>query len=194
MNHHLSPRILRFGLAVIVGGISVCGSVSAAIAADTIVMKYGPLKRSLPVEDLRRLSDTGKTSRQLRRYLKLAKQSPESLRTRLNRPISMSVVTLDSRLNSIGGRLLLDEAGRYIHPPGQQGSRQALRSALVLSASDDNQITLIESLENYPTREVEIDVEKSVALYRRIDGVMNQQPAASPIFDFLQRRIRSILN
>ncbi len=194
MNHNASPWSLRFGVMIaFVGGFSTFGPLPSAIAAEKIVMKYGPIRRSLPVEDLRTLSDTGKTSRKLRRYLKLAKQSPDALRTRLNKPVAMSVVTLDSRLNSLGGRLLLDEAGRYIHPPGQQGSRQALRSALVLSAADDNQITLIESLENYPTTEVEVDVEKSVALYRRIDGLMNGQPAASPLFDFLNRRIRSIL-
>ena len=194
MKHTASLRLLRLSLTLaFVGGLSIAGRPTSAIAAEKIVMKYGPLRRSLPVEDLRTLSDTGKTSRKLRRYLKLAKQSPDSLRTRLNQPVAMSVVTLDSRLNSLPGRLLLDEAGRYIHPPGQQGSRQALRSALVLSASDDNQITLIESLENYPTPDVEVDVDKTVALYRRIDGVMNNQPAASPLFDFLNRRIRSIL-
>jgi hypothetical protein len=194
MNHYASSRLLRIGFAVILGGLAVCGgSQSAAIAAETIVMKYGPIKRSLPIQDLRELSDTGKASRKLKGYLRLAKQSPEALRSRLNQPVSVSVVTLDSRLNSLGGRLLLDEAGRYIHPPGQQGSTQALRSALVLSAADDNQITLVESLENYPTQDVEVDVEKSVALYRKIDGVINQTPTVSPVIDFLQRRIRSIL-
>ena len=191
MKHDRLPRLLSLGL--IATGVASFWGGSAAIAAETIVMKYGPIRRSIPVEDLSRLSRTGKTTRQLRRYLKLAKQTPESLRTQLNKPHRMSVVTLDSRLNSVPGRLLLDEAGRYIHPPGQNGSRQALRSALVLSASDDNQITLMESLENYPTSAVEVDVAKSISLYRRIDGIMNDQPAVSPIFDFLQRRVRSIL-
>ena len=184
---------MGWGLASIVGALTTLGSTSPALAANTIVMKYGPIRRSLPVQDLRILSDTGKTSRPLRRYLKLAKQSPESFRTRLNQPVKMSVVTLDARLNSVAGNLLLDEAGRYIHPPGQQGSRQALRSALVMSAADDNQITLMESLEHYPTQTVEVDVDKSVALYRKIDRVMNDQPAISPAFDFLNRRIRRIL-
>ena len=193
-----SSRFKTLGICTLAGGLSLwAGSVaSPAQAAEKIVMKYGPIQRSLPVEDLRQLSDTGKTSRKLGRYLKLAKQTPESLRSRLNNPINISVVALDSRLNSVAGGLLLDEAGRYIHPPGERGSRQALRSALILSAANDNQITLMESLENYPTPTVEVEVDKSVALYRRIDRVMNGgggRPAVSPIVDFLNRRIRSLL-
>lgn len=197
----MSLIVLRYPLGTclcasaltLVGGLTF-GTLPAR-AAETIVMRYGPIQRSLPVSDLRNLADTGKTTRQLRQYLKLAKQSPDSLRTRLTQPVNISVVALDSRLNSIAGELLLDEAGKYIHPPGEKSSPQALRSALVLSAADDNQITLIESLENYPTQAVEIDVDKSVALYRRIDRVMNgsSQPSVAPLVDFLNRQIRSIL-
>lgn len=197
MNHTVLPCLQPLGVAALCGGLTIIGGLvfdaPSATAAETIVMKYGPIRRSLPVQDLRQLSDTGKPSRKLRSYLKLAKQSPESLRTRLTQPLNISVVTLDSRLNSVAGGLLLDEAGRYIHPPGERGSRQALRSALVLSASGDNQITLLESLEYYPTPVVEVEVDKSVALYRRIDGVVNNQPAASPLIDFLNRRIRSLI-
>jgi len=51
-----------------------------AIAADHIVLKYAPIKRSLPVSDLRDFAETGEQSRQLRTSLKLAKQDPEFFR------------------------------------------------------------------------------------------------------------------
>ncbi|MCM1982483.1 alpha/beta hydrolase [Lyngbya confervoides] len=164
-----------------------------AMAAETIVMKYGPIRRSLPIQDLRTLADTGKPSRQLNTYLRLAKQSPESLRAKLTDPMNVNVLTLDSGLNSIPGNLILDEAGKYISPPQEQGRREALRSALVLSAAGDNQVTLVEILENYPTPVVEVEVDRAVATYRQIDGVLNRQRAISPLFDLLQRGVRSFL-
>lgn len=146
-----------------------------AVAAQKVVMRYGPIARSLPVKDLSDLVDTGRVSPQLYSYLRLADQKPEGLRQQLTRPLNVNLVTLDRQLNSVPGNLLLDEAGRYIHPPGSQASRQALRGALILSASGDNQITLIEILENYPTQDVEVDVEKTIATYQQIDGVLNQR-------------------
>lgn len=169
----------------------------AVFAAEKIVMKYGPARRSLPVEDLRQLVDTGKTSSQLRSYLRVANQPASALRQKLTQPLKVDVVTLDSRLNSIPGNLLLDEAGRYIHPPGKQGRRQALRSALILSASSDSQITMIEALEYYPTQVVEVEVDKTLALYKRIDGVLNQTQQASPaiqqaapVIDLIRKQIQ----
>ncbi|MEM9136134.1 MAG: alpha/beta hydrolase [Cyanobacteria bacterium P01_F01_bin.42] len=195
---NLSPlrRFRTLGFVTFSGCLVWGGSLPltnpAAHAAETIVMKYGPIRRSLPVSDLRQLADTGQPTRQLRSYLKLAKQSSDSLRDRLTQRVSMSVVSLDTGLNSVAGNLLLDEAGRYIHPPGLHGSRQALRSALIVSAADDGQISLLESLENYPTQTIEVDVDRSVVLYRRINKVVEGKPVV-PLMDFLNRQIRSFL-
>lgn len=167
-------------------------SAATASAAETIIMKYGPIQRSLPVADLRQFADTGKPSRKLRSYLRLAKQPPEGLRSQLVKPLKINVVTLDSHLNSGLGNLLLDEAGRYIHPPGEEGTRTALRSALVLSAASDGEVTLIEALENYPTQDVEVDVERAIGLYRRIDSVKGQAQPATPLLQILNRKIRSL--
>lgn len=53
-----------------------------------------------------------------------------------------------------------------VHTPSRRAGQQALRSALVLSANDDGQITLTEILENYPTAVVEVEGDRLESAYR----------------------------
>jgi hypothetical protein len=50
-------------------------------------------------------------------------------------------------------------------------SRQAIRSALILSASPDNRVSLIEVIQKYPTAEVELEGERILQAYRQIDAI-----------------------
>ncbi|MEH1928162.1 MAG: alpha/beta hydrolase [Nostoc sp.] len=54
---------------------------------------------------------------------------------------------------------------QVIYIPSQRADRQALRAALLLSASQDRQVSLIEIIKNYPINEVEVEVDGVV--YRR---------------------------
>lgn len=64
--------------------------------------------------------------------------------------------------------MLLDRLGAVIQTPSNRANRQALRSALVLSASDDSQMTLLEILPNYPTSELHVKGELLVETYFRL--------------------------
>lgn len=127
-------------------------------AAERVVFQYRGLERSIAVADLTTLAETGQAPRSLRPFLRLANQEPTKVQETLSRSIPMSPMLLDRVLNSPIGSLLLDEVTPIIHTPGNTASRQALRSALVLSAADDHSVSLIEVLQNYPTQSVEVDV------------------------------------
>jgi len=66
-------------------------------------------------------------------------------------------VILDKVLNSRIGNVILDQLTQVIHTRSHQADKQALRAALVVSASKDRQITLIEVIQNNPTKEVEVE-------------------------------------
>lgn len=68
--------------------------------------------------------------------------------------IKVDPVLLNRLLTSQIGNILLDEISQAVRAPSRQANNQALRSALIISASGDRQITLIETLQNYPTSEV----------------------------------------
>lgn len=139
-----------------------------ALAADQIVLKYRIFRESISVNELSTLAETGELSRSLQVNLNLARQDPTALRRLLTQPIEVSPVFLDRLLNSPFGNVILDELGQTVHTPSRKADRQALRAALVISASGDNTITLIETIRNYPTSQVEVEGDRLESAYRQL--------------------------
>lgn len=133
-----------------------------------LVFTYGPFQGSLLIRDLATLAKTGEISRSLRSYLKLAKVNPENLRHLLTKEVNVNLRFLDRNLNSILGEYALFQIGQIVRTRSRQANIQALRSALVLSASNDNRISLIELLENYPLSQVYVDGVKLVRQLRSV--------------------------
>jgi len=131
---------------------SILLSSNSAIAAEQVVLKYRSFRESISVEELSNFAETGELSTSLRLNLALARQDPRQIRQYLTQPVQVNVILLDRVLNSRIGNFVLDEVSQTVHTPSRQVDRQALRSALVLSASGDSNITLIETIQNYPTQ------------------------------------------
>ncbi|MHC5733734.1 alpha/beta hydrolase [Nostoc sp.] len=142
---------------VLVGSIYLLFLPTPAFAAEQVVLKYGIFRESLSVEELSTFAQTGELSRSLRVNLALARQDPKAIRQYLTEPMKVNPVFLDKVLNSQIGNIILDQISQVIFTPSRRADRQALRAALVLSASQDGQVSLIEIIKNYPTNEVEVD-------------------------------------
>jgi hypothetical protein len=99
-------------------------------------------------------------------YLELAGVTSEELRLALTSEVTVSHRFLDNLLNTEGGEYTLTEVTQVIHTPSQQASVQALRSALIAAASDDQQISLLELLQTYPTQQVYINGGNLIQLAR----------------------------
>jgi hypothetical protein len=138
------------------------------LAAETVVLEYKIFRESIAVDELSTFARTGKLSNSLRINLALARKEPRVIRQYLTTPVKVSSVFLDQVLNSPVGNIILDELSQVIHTPSRRADRQALRSALVLSAVSDGQVTLIEVIENYPTQNVEVDGERLESAYRQL--------------------------
>lgn len=132
--------------------------------AEEVVITFGPLSRSIPMSDLTALAETGTVSRRLRLLLGIAKINPDELRAVLNKSAQVNLASLDKQLNSPLGAFALYEVGKVVRTRSNKANIQALRSALVLSARDDNQITLIEFLQNYPGQQVYLEGAKLAKL------------------------------
>lgn len=162
-------------LSLILGiGVSVPLWATGAIAAERVVLKYSVLRQSVSVAELTTLAETGETSRSLRRYLRLAGKQPEEVRQTLTEEAQVNVILVDRGLNNPVGDTVLDQISEAVYPPSGEASREALRSALVLSASDDNRISLIEVIQNYPTDEVVVDGNRLVAAYGQLQAIQER--------------------
>lgn len=144
------------------------------LAADQITFKYGAFRGAIPVRELADFANTGAISSSLQFYLDAGQQNPEDFRRVLAREVDVNITTLDRMLNNPVGGLLLDRIGQTIHPPSDRAVRQALRSALVLSAAEDGKISLIEVMQNYPTAEVEVEGDRLVQAVQSINGIAGQ--------------------
>ncbi|ASC70925.1 hypothetical protein XM38_018730 [Halomicronema hongdechloris C2206] len=143
-----------------------------ALAAEQVILNYGPLSRTVAVADLEALAATGTAPERLAALLTMANQPASKLQAALTDGIEANPVLLDRVLNSWPGEWALDQMGQVIHPPSGRASRQALRSALVLSAQDDNHVTLLEVLQHYPTNEVEVEADRLEEVYNDLETLM----------------------
>jgi hypothetical protein len=144
---------------------------AGAIASERIVLKYLVFRRSVAVDDLTEFAATGKTTRPLRTYLRMSGQNPEEIRKTLTDEVQVNVVVLDRVLNSPVGDVVLEQLGQYIYTPSQQEDKKAMRSALILSASNDSRISLLEIMQNYPTQEVHIDGNRIREAYQQLENI-----------------------
>ncbi|MFL9458239.1 alpha/beta hydrolase [Tolypothrix bouteillei VB521301_2] len=148
--------------------VSVVFSSTSAFAAETVVFQYGIFRETIPVSELTALAETGEVSPKLRFFFNQAEQDPQAVRNTLTREVSANPVTLDRVLNNRIGIFLLDQISQTIHTPSGNADRQALRSSLVLSASKDNKVSLIEIIQNYPTTEVHVEGKRLVRTYEQL--------------------------
>lgn len=154
------------GVLVFITSVSSLVWVGNAQAAEQVVLKYRIFRQSLSVEELTTFAETGDVSDSLRLKLALGRQNPALIRQYLTTPVKVNPVLLDRVLNNPAGNVLLDEISQTIHTPSRRADRQALRAALILSASDDRQLSLIEVLQNYPTSQVEVEGDRLEESYR----------------------------
>jgi Alpha/beta hydrolase of unknown function (DUF1400) len=169
----LSNILINRYFLIFATSICVFFSTAPAFAAEKVVLKYRVFRESLSVTELSTFADTGKLSIPLRVGLKLAQQDPNKVRRYLTESVKVNPMILDRVLNSPVGNVVLDQISQVIHTPSRKADRQAMRSALVLSASEDGDIKLIEVIKNYPGAEVEVDgdrLEKAYNQLRRLQG------------------------
>jgi len=158
----------------------------SAIASEQVILKYNIFERSVSVEELTTFAETGKRSRDLKAYIRASKQDPEKLRQTLTDKVEVNVVTLDRVLNSVVGNLALEQLSQYIYTSSRTADKEAMRAALVLAASEDNSISIIEIAQNYPTQEVYVDGNRLSETYAQISLLRGG-------LDNLLERIRGVL-
>lgn len=167
------PQLVCVGFGVVFG---MCAStaldVRPANAASEIVFTYGPIGRSLSISELETFAETGEASRSLQFYLNLAELDPEIFQTVLTKELSISLRFLDRTLNSLPGEYVLFQLGQVINTGSGSTNIRALRSAFVLSASDDNRISLLEFLQNYPLQQLTIDGVELARVVRELGSVV----------------------
>lgn len=162
----LSTAALAIALGLLTG--------ASASAAERVTLTYGPFARSVPVADLQTFVDTGETTPVLQFLLRVSGQDPEAARRVLGREVEVSAVTLDRILNSLPGEYALFRAGDILHGRARTANIEALRSAAVLAASDDGQVSVVEFLATYPLETLYLDGAKLATAAQEVSDITDR--------------------
>ncbi|MCT7951707.1 alpha/beta hydrolase [Ancylothrix sp. C2] len=166
--------------------VGLGGGILQANAAEKVVINAGIHQASIPLQDLQNFAETGEVSPALEDVLRVSQRDSEQTRKALTRQVPVDLLFADKALNHPLGGVLLDQISVVIHPPTTTANRVALRSAIVLSASEDNQVSLLEIIENYPSSELHVEgdriVEASEKLGRLSEGMKEAMRRVPEIF------------
>ncbi|UBF24823.1 alpha/beta hydrolase [Kovacikia minuta CCNUW1] len=167
------------GLRLAVGAIGA-GLMSALVAcpafgAERIVLAYGVLERSIPIESLETYARTGVIDSELAWYAQRA--SPEQL-TQLKQglltPIPLGAVEVSQFLYTSIGERLLDRLGEVIQMDSRQSGFYAIRAALILAAADPEGFTPLNVLRKFPSSQIEINLTRSLEIANELESLINQ--------------------
>lgn len=170
----MMPRSSRYRLLSCAIGFGIFTQALPAFAAEQVMLKFGILQQAIAVTELSNFAQTGQVPSSLQAYMKLAKKKPEEVRKALTRTVKLNAVVLDKLLKSPTGGAVLDQVGAAVHSPTSSNNRVALRTALVQSASNDGRLSLLETIQNYPTAQVQVESSRVVNAYQKL-SLLEQQ-------------------
>ncbi|MBM3380949.1 MAG: alpha/beta hydrolase [Betaproteobacteria bacterium] len=136
---------------------TAASSAGAQDNSKRITFIVGPLARSVTVAQVNSFVQTGDPNGEVAGLLRTGKVPLEKLRGQLSKSYELDLIQMDKILNSSIGIALLTRLGEAVHPhKSKETSVQAVRSAIILSLVQDNQLSPMEVLSNLP---VDMDVE-----------------------------------
>ncbi|MGP1387790.1 MAG: alpha/beta hydrolase [Thainema sp.] len=147
--------------------------------AESVIFTFGPLRPSFKIADLQAFAETSDLPRGWRFYFNVANIDAKQFHKALVEEVELDTVQLSSVFNSLIGEYVLFQASRVVHTPAQTANIQALRSAIILSAADDNKISLLELLTHYPASNVIVEGLNLVRFTGNLkhDGIVNTTTA-----------------
>lgn len=157
--HRRLSGLMQTSLLLFTVGTGLSINPNKVLAAEEIVLTYSFLDQPVLVKDLETFVETGKVPTSLKLLIGIAKVDPEDVRQALTKEVSVSNVFLYKVFNTLPGEYVLFQAGQVIHPryKPKRALIPALRGTLIVSASDDGKISLLEFFQKYPTKEMYVD-------------------------------------
>lgn len=158
-------KVLRRFMVGGLWGLALAISKSSVTeAAELISIDYGLLSRTIPVTSLETFVETGVADEHISFYLeRLEPAEQERVKAALSASRSADVNRLTNWYNTPLGEQMLTFTGAIAQTGARLNGQQALRAALIASAAEDGEITLVDVVQNFPTPAVRLDLARLVA-------------------------------
>ena len=130
---------------------------NSALAADKVTFEYGAISESVPIEELEAFATTGETSASIDTILKASNQHPWVMRRVLIQQVPANNKAIYDLLNTAPGEYVLSQTSNVVGTRSDRANKTALRGALITCASNDNRVSLLELLQEYPVEQVYVN-------------------------------------
>lgn len=174
----LSPkwitRLLWSGLSL--GAVLLA---QPAQSAERIYVTYGIIRRSMPIESLEKYAEDGTIDTELNDFARyVSDEQLEQLRTALTAEADLSAVAIAQFFYTPQGEALLKRLGGLIQTEAGVSGFYALRAALILAASSDDGLTLLNVLHYFPTEGIQVNISQALEITNTLRQLVNQTNAA----------------
>lgn len=150
-------QLKRMALALVGASMAVCLSPRQAESSEKVIFTYGGFTQSISRAELQNFAETGEISSSLETLLNYGDQNPFLMRWILRQEFPANTKIVSDLLNTPPGEYVLSQTGNVVGSKAERANITALRGALVKSASNDNLVSLMELLSNYPTEDVYVN-------------------------------------
>ncbi|QLE45465.1 alpha/beta hydrolase (plasmid) [Nostoc sp. C052] len=167
--------LLKIALRIFSIGLLPLLTANQALGAERIKFNYGLLEESIPINSLETYARTGKIDDELAVYRQdVGKKQLTQLRQALTTPIPLNEVEVSQFLYTPIGEILLKKLGKVIQTESNLSGFYAIRAALILSAAEPNNFTLLNVLRKFPASAISINLNQSFQIVNALQDLVNQ--------------------
>ena len=169
-------RVLSFAAGIGVSLAGVGGVVTTpALAAKDVALVSGAFRRSLSVDDLAYLAETGKPRGLMVDILRLSNQNPEGVAKQLNQELNLPLVLTSRLMSTRIGDVIIRRVARIIYPlmvPSPDVSVPAIRAGVINGLQiDEGGLTAIKFLKAYPAEVMEVNIPALMAVIEKAQSI-----------------------
>lgn len=183
-----SPGMQRLSLSVFLAVSASLAFSTGASAIETITLVFNESRVSVPFRDFQTFVKTGDTQRsELKDFFARIPKTAQAARTVLTREIVITRPFTEQNFKNPIANFLVLQLNKVLTPTAMPDNLEPLRTAVVASYRDDQRISMLELMSNYPEREMIVQLPRVERAYNRVNAFVERvQPALETAKLFLQ--------
>ncbi len=149
----------RFAPQVVLGAIaSIMMSSTSAMAADRVVLTYGPIQAPIELDDLRAFAETGEKTKTISQIVGASGLDEDTLRGLMSLEVGFDLVPFACLICSPTGVELIEDIAITVRTHRRVENVTALHAALINAVSDDGKISFLDLIGYYPVPGLYVDI------------------------------------
>ena len=155
-------------------GLSLGSVMQPLNAATDVALVSGAFRRSIPVEKLEHLAETGEAIDLVEDLLELSGQDPQDVSQMLNKSLDLPLVLTSRLINTRIGEAILRRAARIIYPiytPEPAVSVPAIRAGVVEGLQREKGLTAVSFLQAYPNAVMAVNLPALFGVIEKTESI-----------------------